>query len=361
MYLTRLVIGMHRAARASLNGNLYGLYSAEQLRRVMERERARAERCGDRFSLVEISASPDAGDDGAWRKRAARAVQRRLRITDDAGWLDRNRLGIVLPATGAAGAWKVAEDLLPLLREHSPPLACRVYCYPSDDWLRPEELKEAARPRPQEPGPVHAMESLFARRLPRWKRWLDVVTAAVALAVLAPLMALVALAVKFTSPGPVLFRQSRLGLGGRPFLLYKFRSMVADADRQKARLMAQNEQDGPAFKIRNDPRVTPIGRLLRSTSVDELPQLWNVLRGDMSLVGPRPPLHSEVVQYQTWQRRRLDVTPGLTCIWQVKGRSRVSFAEWIRMDLQYIRARSPAQDLKLLLQTLPALVLRRGM
>jgi lipopolysaccharide/colanic/teichoic acid biosynthesis glycosyltransferase len=180
------------------------------------------------------------------------------------------------------------------------------------------------------------------------------------LVVLAPLFAIIAIAVKLSSPGPVIFAQRRSGRGGRPFLMYKFRTMVADAEARKAELLTQNEQDGPAFKIKNDPRVTAVGRFLRKTSLDELPQLWNVLKGEMSLVGPRPLPCAEAEACEGWQRRRLDVTPGITCIWQVRGRSQVSFADWVRMDMQYIRAQSLQQDLKLLLLTVPAVLLRRG-
>ena len=175
-----------------------------------------------------------------------------------------------------------------------------------------------------------------------------------------PLFALVAAAIRLTSPGPVIFRQWRTGRGGVPFRMNKFRTMVVDAEARKVDLMARNEQDGPAFKVRNDPRITPIGRFLRRTSLDELPQLLNVLRGDMSLVGPRPLPCDETRACETWHRQRLDVTPGLTCIWQVRGRSQVSFADWVRMDVQYIRSRSLAQDLKLLLLTMPAVVGGKG-
>jgi lipopolysaccharide/colanic/teichoic acid biosynthesis glycosyltransferase len=205
------------------------------------------------------------------------------------------------------------------------------------------------------------MEGLFCHRLPWWKRLLDVTTASASLVLLAPLFALIAVCVKLSGPGPVFFGQSRAGLGGRPFRMYKFRSMVYDAEQRRHALVSRNEQDGPAFKIRNDPRVTRVGRFLRVTSLDELPQLWNVLRGEMSLVGPRPLPVTEQEASQPWHRRRLDVTPGLTCIWQVRGRSQVSFNDWMRMDLQYLATRSLVQDFRLLLQTLPALVLRRGM
>src|SRR5262249_45710025 len=158
--------------------------------------------------------------------------------------------------------------------------------------------------------------------------------------VLSPLLAVIALAVKATSRGPVLFWQRRSGHGGRPFWMCKFRTMVVNAEAQKANLKSQSEQDGPAFKMRNDPRVTPLGRVLRVTSLDELPQLWNILAGDMSLVGPRPLPCDETSECEPWHRQRLLVRPGLTCIWQVHGRSRVSFTDWMRMDVRYIRSRS---------------------
>jgi lipopolysaccharide/colanic/teichoic acid biosynthesis glycosyltransferase len=158
----------------------------------------------------------------------------------------------------------------------------------------------------------------------------------------------------------VFFKQRRAGLGGRPFTIYKFRTMVVDAEAQKSQLRHKSEQDGPAFKIKHDPRITRIGRILRESSLDELPQLFNVLKGDMSLVGPRPLPVDESEGCATWHRRRLDVTPGLTCIWQVHGRSSVSFVEWIRMDRRYIRALSIWQDIKLMLLTIPSILMRRG-
>jgi lipopolysaccharide/colanic/teichoic acid biosynthesis glycosyltransferase len=201
---------------------------------------------------------------------------------------------------------------------------------------------------------------LMVRRMPRWKRAVDVVGAAVGLVLLAPVMAAAAVAILLTSPGPVLFTQRRAGLGGRPFTIYKFRTMAADAEAKKASLRPLSEQDGPAFKLTRDPRVTPLGHLLRRTSVDELPQLWNVLKGDMSLVGPRPLPLDESDGCTNWQRHRLNVTPGLTCIWQVSGRSTVSFAQWVRMDMAYIRRRTLLHDLWILLKTVPAVLMRKG-
>jgi lipopolysaccharide/colanic/teichoic acid biosynthesis glycosyltransferase len=173
-------------------------------------------------------------------------------------------------------------------------------------------------------------------------------------------MLCIASLVKLTSAGPMIFRQRRTGLGGKSFVLYKFRTMVVNAEARKAELRKLSEQDGPAFKLRNDPRVTRIGRVLRQTSLDELPQLWNVLKGDMSLVGPRPLPCDEASACEPWQQKRSDITPGITCIWQVKGRSRVTFEEWIRMDLKYARRRKFLNDLTILFQTIPAVLRRRG-
>lgn len=189
------------------------------------------------------------------------------------------------------------------------------------------------------------------------KRSIDAVVAASLLAVLSPLLALVALLIKLESDGPVFFRQRRIGLNGRQFVLLKFRSMIDNAEQMRTALEARNEMTGPVFKIKDDPRVTHVGRWLRRFSIDELPQLINVLRGDMSLVGPRPPLLEEVSRYERKQRRRLSMRPGLTCTWQVSGRNEIpDFAEWARLDLEYIDNWSLWNDFKLLVRTIPAVL-----
>ncbi|HET9155277.1 MAG TPA: sugar transferase [Myxococcaceae bacterium] len=192
------------------------------------------------------------------------------------------------------------------------------------------------------------------------KRLLDIFASAAALWVLFPLLLAVAALVKLTSAGPVFFRQLRVGLHGKRFHMLKFRSMVVNAEELKAKLLAQNEQSGPVFKMKRDPRVTSLGRFLRKYSIDELPQLVNVLRGDMTLVGPRPPVPQEVAQYEPWQHRRLSVPPGLTCLWQVSGRNEIAFQDWMYLDLQYIDTWNLAQDLNLLLRTVPVVVSGRG-
>jgi exopolysaccharide biosynthesis polyprenyl glycosylphosphotransferase len=191
------------------------------------------------------------------------------------------------------------------------------------------------------------------------KRATDIACSALALVALAPMLLAVALAVKLTSPGPVIFSQIRCGLNGRRFRLYKFRSMVANAEALKQQLMSRNERE-LVFKIRNDPRLTPIGKWLRKFSIDELPQLWNVLAGNMSLVGPRPAIPEEVEQYKRWQRRRLRMRPGLTCLWVVEGRDTVDFETWMTLDMRYIDNWSLALDWKIILRTIPQVVIGRG-
>jgi len=186
------------------------------------------------------------------------------------------------------------------------------------------------------------------------KRAMDLVLGLLLLLLAAIPMLAVAVIIKLTSRGPVIFKQRRSGLYGREFTMYKFRSMTVDAEQRRAELDSRNEMDGPVFKLRDDPRITPFGRRLRRYSLDELPQLWNVLKGDMSLIGPRPPLPAEVRNYQRWQRRRLSMRPGLTCIWQVTDRNLATFDKWMEYDLQYIDNWSLRLDLKIALLTIPA-------
>jgi exopolysaccharide biosynthesis polyprenyl glycosylphosphotransferase len=192
------------------------------------------------------------------------------------------------------------------------------------------------------------------------KRACDLVISALGLLALLPLFAVLAAAIKATSPGPVVFRQERIGLRGRPFTLLKFRTMVVGADQLLEDLRERNEADGPLFKLRQDPRVTRVGAVLRRYSIDELPQLWNVLKGEMSLVGPRPPLAGEVALYEEWQLDRLEVRPGITGLWQVSGRSELSFEDYVRLDLFYVENWSIAYDLFILSKTVPLLVSTRG-
>ena len=192
------------------------------------------------------------------------------------------------------------------------------------------------------------------------KRALDLALGSIAFAAAAPVMALAAIAIKLDSPGPVFHRAVRCGRGGRTFTFLKLRSMRVGAEELRGLLLHLNQAEGPAFKLHNDPRVTRVGRWLRKLSLDELPQLLHVLRGHMSLVGPRPPFPEEVERYEPWMLRRLSVTPGLTCLWQIRGRSDLGFEEWMRLDLEYVDRQSFQLDLTILALTLPAVLSARG-
>jgi len=192
------------------------------------------------------------------------------------------------------------------------------------------------------------------------KRVLDLSLGSVAFLFAAPLIAVAALAIKADSPGPVFHRSVRVGRGGRKFTFLKLRSMQVGAEELRGLLLHLNQAEGPAFKLHNDPRVTRVGRLLRKLSLDELPQLVHVLQGHMSLVGPRPPFPEEVERYEPWMLRRLSVRPGLTCLWQVRGRSDLGFTEWMRLDLEYVDRLSPGLDLEILARTIPAVLSAKG-
>lgn len=212
---------------------------------------------------------------------------------------------------------------------------------------------------------AHDFDAALPPRAHRWrwkagqrvKRAMDLVLAAVLVVLLSPVLLLAALAVRLSGPGPILYPWKVLGHRGRPFVGYKFRTMVDQAEQLKLTLLERNEMRGPVFKMRDDPRVTRVGRWLRKFSIDELPQLWSVLRGDMSLVGPRPCSAEEFAGFEPWQRGKLAVVPGITCIWQVNGRSEIcDFEEWAALDLEYIRRWSLALDLRILARTVPAVL-----
>lgn len=403
-----------------------GVHGVKEFRRILARERSRADRGCSRLSLLVL----DLGL-AHWREFSPYellfAFNSRVRETDEIGWFDRTSIGVLLPETSPQGAYCLAADLRDILKRGPPKVVWKIYCYPEerlpgrDDGDREDRrgrthlnekdtgasgpiarenpssrrsrettsnsadekmhsvavreprtvrMSPALRPDPAESRPTSPpsqievemqplREVFYAARSPL-TRFVDIVGASVALLVFSPFMATAAIAIRCTSPGPIIFEQQRSGLGGRSFTFYKFRTMCVDADAQKKGLQDQNEQTGPVFKMSNDPRITPVGHILRKTSIDEMPQLWNVIKGDMSLVGPRPPLPDEVEQYALWQKRRLEVTGGLTCIWQVSGRSEIPFDDWVRMDLRYAERSSLWLDLCILARTIPAVVTGRG-
>jgi len=382
--IMRLDFGSFVPKPAPETRGLHHLYSPEQIALVLQRERARADRHRREFSLIIFKAGGP-GRPHASLLRMSKLVLNHARTTDDVGYFDVDSVCTVLPETSSTGAWRLGQRVCEEAKRHGLRPACVVYTYPTawfptpvegDETVDPShngdrrEIKDGGDPRyvstedtirlTLDDAPVHELESLLMRPMPRWKRMLDIAGASAAILMFSPLMVLAAALIKFSDPGPMLFKQRRSGRGGKPFLIYKFRTMCIDAEKKKASLRASSEQDGPAFKLTHDPRVTRVGTFLRKTSLDELPQLFNVLKGEMSLVGPRPLPIDEQDAADLWHRRRLDVTPGLTCVWQVKGRSQVTFEEWMRMDINYIRKQNLSHDLSILAQTLPAVLLRKG-
>jgi lipopolysaccharide/colanic/teichoic acid biosynthesis glycosyltransferase len=323
-------------------------------------------------------------------------VSGRLRISDSIGWYDSS-LAVLLPETGKDDALVVANSIAKIVEQEGFKVDTEVSIYPWDDDLvsLADELKsgfsnesdfdndedsgdpdrtQSSQPSANGSDSLKAVEAslqsssvLMSRydfvkshKTPWWKRAVDVVFSGCGLIALSPVLIGAAVAIKLSSPGPIFFSQLREGKDGKQFGILKFRTMVIDAEELQTDLLEQSEQDGPAFKMTNDPRVTKVGKYLRKSCVDELPQLYNVLIGEMSLVGPRPlPVH-ESLGCKAWQRARLTVLPGLTCIWQARGGRDVKFAEWMRMDLHYIEKRSFWFDMKLIIETAFIALLHRG-
>lgn len=355
--------------RLRLRDNAFDLLDAAAFERAAMGERMRVDRNGSVLAILLVSVPTSVFEQ---LPALGRVLTERLRLTDTIGLLRDGRIGVLLPDTPLAGAWKVAEDVSGLIGGGGGRVDCEVHIYPDDSPGTPWKDRETT----QEPEPVGAnpaaaggvsfarssgpVDAVFARPMPWWKRATDVVVGCVGLALASPVIAVSAVAVAATSEGGPFFLQQREGLAGRRFNIYKIRTMTADAEAQKSDLRRHSEQDGPAFKMASDPRVTPVGRVLRALSIDELPQLLNVVLGDMSLVGPRPLPVEESQECEPWQRQRLLVTPGITCTWQVRGRNIVPFDEWVRMDLQYARERSLWSDVKLLAETGPSLIMSKG-
>jgi lipopolysaccharide/colanic/teichoic acid biosynthesis glycosyltransferase len=331
--------------------------------RDLHREKRRAERSGAPLSLVVYRIEPKAMRDPVSMDCLLETLHRRKRETDTIGHVGDDQLVVLCPDTderGTAAFMRKVEQAAAGL-----PLTARSATYPDDLF---ESLdKGTATSASFQPFLVSEEQTEHPPTYPL-KRALDVCGAAIGLLLLWPVMLAAVAAIALTSAGPVIFRQTRIGKGGAPFTFYKFRSMVVENDDGAHRAFvaglisgapveAVDGADKARYKMRADPRITPVGRFLRKTSIDELPQLFNVLKGDMSLVGPRPPIPYEATQYQAWHLRRLTaVKPGITGLWQVEGRSRVGFSEMVRMDLRYIRECSLALDLRLLCRTVRVVV-----
>lgn len=369
--------------RKGVRASRSGVLDSASFETAMRKEISRCDRRAMRreFALLILKTE---GMVGPIIERLLTLVQDRVRFTDELGiW--RGEYCLLLPETDAPGAETLARDLREIAAKVSINLQTETQVYPWDDRIasRSDELVDGVSSAIGEQelksdriaaGEAVVEEPDLARRAlfsgdreiissaptPLWKRSFDIVSSAAGLLVLSPLLLGAALAIRLDSKGPVFFAQTREGKDGRLFRIYKFRTMRPDAEKLQRELLDMNEQDGPAFKIECDPRVTRVGRFLRKTCIDELPQLLNVLRGEMSMVGPRPLPVSESYASRPWHRHRLVTLPGLTCIWQVSGARKVKFDQWMRMDLEYIQRRSPWFDMQLLFRTLLVVLAQRG-
>jgi exopolysaccharide biosynthesis polyprenyl glycosylphosphotransferase len=363
---TSEVSSARRAAREVRTSDDTVVLPSRQFLKQVQVEKRRADRTKSPLSLVLIHLEGRGGL--ATTEELLGLLSENKRETDILGYAGEDRIGLLLPHTGESGlqvfvrgVWARAVHL---------PIAIASGTYPDCVFDKlastPSDVSDNVEQVLDEAEKVSRANAIA-------KRVLDVVGAVTALVLFSPIMLATAIAVAMTSRGPVIFRQKRIGKDGAPFVFYKFRSMKADADDSIHRNYVANLIDGkhseinqgdagrPVYKMMGDPRITPVGRFIRKTSIDELPQLFNVLKGEMSLVGPRPPLLYEAEKYQSWHLRRiLRVRPGITGLWQVEGRSSTSFDDMVRLDLRYIRSQSIWQDLKILLMTVKAVLTRHG-
>ena len=392
-----------RDARAGCSARVHDhiIHSSVDFRSILQRERALVDRNSHEFSVV-IVVLPE----GAARthNEIFDFLARRMRLTDEIGWLDGLRVGVLLRFTGPAGAWKLAQTVSHKLTRSGAPPVCRVYTYPSDDGDRitppedprqrqfmemfPDWHREDGGPRVAAGAPAgRRMPSLTGSRsetavtattyrvaqasgsegvplltppIPGGKRAMDIILSLLALALLSPLLLALAVYVKLVSPGPIFFSQERIGYMGRTFICWKFRTMhhKADTGVHQQHLKTLIRSDVPMTKLdsRQDNRLIPLAGLIRATGIDELPQLLNVLRGDMSLIGPRPCVRYEFDQYDRWHKQRFDTLPGLTGLWQVSGKNRTTFSEMMRLDVGYSHRKSLWTDLLIMAKTVPTLV-----
>ena len=372
--------------------------SAKEMERALVKERMRCDRYRQWFSLIVIELLTSTRIHSGTRRLPSpkqsepeqllllgKYLRRRLRLTDERGMLLKGGVGVMLPMTDAIGARTVLRDIVSSMHAEGIEIEANIFCYdpaPSHQdqrpLLDPEDSEQSevdldkdpegheATPRDELIDTTLSQSTIAADHLaycapsfPAWKRWIDIMGSACGIVIATPIVLGAGLAIKMTSRGPVFFRQVRAGQYGRPFAMYKLRTMVVNAEDLKSTLLELNERDGPAFKMKNDPRVTKLGYFLRKTGIDEIPQLWNVLKGDMSIVGPRPlPCHEDR-DCKHWHRQRLDTKPGLTCIWQISKSRDVSFEEWMRMDLRYARSRTIRHDIALMFKTIGAVILGR--
>ncbi len=359
------------------NAAFHGIHPTDRFRDLIERERSRTDRTGICFSLVVFKLAARKRDTYHTLYHLAGLLTSRARTSDEVGWFDKTSLAVLLFGSEETGAAIFGQNVIASLPEGTAVPTVSVYLYPNK-----REGEEQTQPRKDgvtETGSVEAtssipasaaesaslpedcaMASVFVRQLPLWKDILDVFLSLVALILLSPLFLVIGIYIKIADPGPVFFRQARIGFRGKKFECWKFRTMKVNNDAAAHEaylksLIQGGDQAMVKLDAKKDPRIIPLGWILRQSGLDELPQLVNVLRGDMSLVGPRPCLPYEAKEYDQWHGERFDTAPGLTGLWQVSGKNRTTFKDMMRFDIRYSRSMSLWMELQILLKTFPAI------
>lgn len=374
MFGKKIISGLNGFKVGRTNENFYGIMPIDDFRIFIEREIRKVDRNTHIFSLVIFCLNQS---NGKKPHDLVRNLQRRLRITDQIGWFDHYNIGAFLPDTTAEGATKLAQSIY----SHTfHPFT--IYTYPNDWFPRDKDdtksgdtstkdekdFKKVSKGYDLKSNSTtehNLLGSLF-NPLPFWKRLFDISLAILSIVVLSPFVLSIAIFIKIVSSGPIFFKQTRLGYLGRPFTFWKFRTMYVDAgsslhEKHMREIIKRDHQDQSGTKMKKldseeDPRIIPFGKILRQSCLDELPQLLNVLRGEMSFVGPRPCMPYEAEEYQLWHTRRFDVVPGITGSWQVNGKNKTTFKEMVRLDISYYLKRSFGGDLKILFKTFPAII-----
>ena len=357
------------------NAAFHGIHPTERFRDLIERERSRTDRTGICFSLVVFKLKGRKRDTYHTLYHLATLLLSRVRTSDEIGWFDRTSLAVLLIGSGEAGAAKFGQKVTASLPEGVAVPTVSVYLYPNkregEEQVQPrkDDVTEAGSVAAIPPIPITeytalpedaAMPSVFFRQLPLWKDILDVLLSLIALILLSPLFLLIGVYIKIADPGPVFFRQDRIGFRGKKFECWKFRTMKVNNDAAAHEeylksLIKGGDQAMIKLDAKKDPRIIPLGWILRQSGLDELPQLVNVLRGDMSLVGPRPCLPYEAKEYDQWHAERFDTAPGLTGLWQVSGKNRTTFKDMMRFDIRYSRRMSFWMEIQILFKTFPAI------
>jgi len=326
---------------------------------IFERERSRADRNGHELSFIVFDLGEETNE--KLINILVKKLKSRARSVDKFGWYDEEHIGVILPNTSYKGGIELARDICSHILIHTLPPSFKIYSYPTM-WLQKGlfSLKKNIKSKRKDHSKfIEGVNQIFIKKIPVWKRTIDIFGALIGIVILSPIFLFVAIIIKIVSPGPILFKQERVGQGGRIFIFLKFRTMKfnigTDLHHKHSADFIHNEK--PMEKLdKKDPRIIPFGRILRKTCIDEFPQLFNVIKGEMSLVGPRPCIPYEAAEYLRWNRHRFDIVPGITGIWQVSGKNKLTFKQMVRLDIMYEKKMNILLDLWILLKTGPAII-----